>query len=187
MNTESTNPSPEQPTPRTDALRLKDGQSLNWNEVIEDRKKLFDSHEQLERELAEAQVNYDRLKLQCLAEAKANHDAQEELLTFKQPIADEEVRKAVEQFEHQLTHSERQLLKYTVVETEAAQTLLRRVRQSEGMREEINSLTVRLQTECDHDWKIRDNSFSHEYGTEIIVLDECQKCGMTKPRERDDE
>ncbi len=37
--------------------------------------------------------------------------------------------------------------------------------------------------ECDHDWKTIDASFDHEFGTERIFYDECQKCGATKTTE----
>ena len=33
---------------------------------------------------------------------------------------------------------------------------------------------------CDHDWHEQDDSFSHEFGTELIVYDLCEKCGATK-------
>lgn len=36
------------------------------------------------------------------------------------------------------------------------------------------------QKECDHEWKTHDDSFSHEFGTEIIVYDECEKCGLRR-------
>ncbi len=39
---------------------------------------------------------------------------------------------------------------------------------------------------CDHDWRIQDESFSHEFGTEVIVCWACEKCGATKPaKDRD--
>lgn len=34
---------------------------------------------------------------------------------------------------------------------------------------------------CDHDWQIRDDSFDHEFGTEVVVCWECEKCGEQKP------
>lgn len=37
--------------------------------------------------------------------------------------------------------------------------------------------------ECDHDWKVRDESFSHEFGTEIVVFEECELCGATRDYE----
>lgn len=40
---------------------------------------------------------------------------------------------------------------------------------------------------CDHEWKHRDDSFSHEYGTEVIVYEECQTCGTRRPYEGCDE
>jgi hypothetical protein len=36
------------------------------------------------------------------------------------------------------------------------------------------------QVTCDHDWHVQDDSFGHEFGTEIIVYDLCEKCGATK-------
>ena len=33
------------------------------------------------------------------------------------------------------------------------------------------------QEPCDHEWKTIDESFSHEFGTEMIFREECQKCG----------
>jgi hypothetical protein len=40
---------------------------------------------------------------------------------------------------------------------------------------------------CDHEWRIRDDSFGHEFGTEIVVCWECDKCGEQKPySSRDD-
>lgn len=40
--------------------------------------------------------------------------------------------------------------------------------------------------ECDHDWQFIDDSFSHEYGTEIVVYWQCSKCDKTKNVEPDD-
>lgn len=34
---------------------------------------------------------------------------------------------------------------------------------------------------CDHDWRLQDDSFDHEFGTEIIRYWLCEKCGETKP------
>lgn len=36
------------------------------------------------------------------------------------------------------------------------------------------------QEPCDHEWKFIDDSFDHEFGTEQIYYDECQKCGETR-------
>lgn len=44
--------------------------------------------------------------------------------------------------------------------------------------EKINGLEK--QAVCDHDWHEQDDSFGHEFGTEIIVYDLCEKCGATK-------
>lgn len=40
--------------------------------------------------------------------------------------------------------------------------------------------------ECDHYWKARDESFSHEFGTEIVVYFECEHCGATREYEDSD-
>ena len=37
---------------------------------------------------------------------------------------------------------------------------------------------------CDHVWHTVDDSFDHEFGTEVIVYDECELCGKTRPHER---
>jgi hypothetical protein len=34
---------------------------------------------------------------------------------------------------------------------------------------------------CNHDWRIRYNSFDHEGGIEVVVCWECGKCGLEKP------
>lgn len=31
-------------------------------------------------------------------------------------------------------------------------------------------------SKCDHDWKLVDDSFDHEYGTEQIVFYRCELC-----------
>jgi hypothetical protein len=35
--------------------------------------------------------------------------------------------------------------------------------------------------DCDHDWHFQDDSFDHEFGTEVIHYWLCEKCGVTKP------
>ena len=40
-------------------------------------------------------------------------------------------------------------------------------------------------TDCDHEWKLIDDSFDHEYGTEQIVFYRCQLCDAE--HEYDDE
>jgi hypothetical protein len=37
---------------------------------------------------------------------------------------------------------------------------------------------------CDHDFKEEDHSFDHEFGTEKVIFDQCQKCEETKPSEQ---
>lgn len=37
------------------------------------------------------------------------------------------------------------------------------------------------QSECDHTWEFRDESFDHEFGCERVHFWECSKCGATKP------
>ncbi len=39
--------------------------------------------------------------------------------------------------------------------------------------------------ECDHDWKVVDESFDHEFGTEKVVYELCEKCGATHEHEED--
>ena len=39
----------------------------------------------------------------------------------------------------------------------------------------------------DHEWKFVDDSFDHEYGTQIEVYYECKCCKATKDYEGDDE
>lgn len=36
---------------------------------------------------------------------------------------------------------------------------------------------------CDHEWETQNDSFSHEFGTEIIVYDRCVLCGAEKEYE----
>jgi hypothetical protein len=41
----------------------------------------------------------------------------------------------------------------------------------------------------DHEWELVDDSFDHEFGTEIIRYFRCERCGETKeigPRDLDD-
>lgn len=40
-----------------------------------------------------------------------------------------------------------------------------------------------LDVECDHDWKVVDDSFDHEYGTERIVFERCELCGAQREHE----
>lgn len=48
------------------------------------------------------------------------------------------------------------------------------------LRAEIVDLTDRLQAECNHDWEFCDDSFDHEFGTEVVRYDRCDKCGKTR-------
>lgn len=34
---------------------------------------------------------------------------------------------------------------------------------------------------CDHEWVFQDDSFDHEFGTEVIRYWQCEKCGASKP------
>lgn len=34
-----------------------------------------------------------------------------------------------------------------------------------------------LPDDCQHEWEVQDESFDHEFGTEVAVFAECQKCG----------
>lgn len=40
--------------------------------------------------------------------------------------------------------------------------------------------TTKEQAFCDHNWKTVDDSFSHEFGTEIIVFERCEKCDLER-------
>lgn len=37
------------------------------------------------------------------------------------------------------------------------------------------------QRDCDHEWEVRDDSFDHEFGTEVIIYEKCVKCELTRP------
>jgi len=39
---------------------------------------------------------------------------------------------------------------------------------------------------CEHDWSMQDESFDHEFGTEVVHYFECELCGVTKPLEPGD-
>jgi len=39
----------------------------------------------------------------------------------------------------------------------------------------------RPREQCDHQWEIIDHSFDHEYGTEQIVVQQCDVCGEERP------
>ena len=39
---------------------------------------------------------------------------------------------------------------------------------------------------CEHDWRLVDASFDHEYGCEQVVYDECAKCDQVRPHEHYD-
>jgi hypothetical protein len=39
------------------------------------------------------------------------------------------------------------------------------------------------QSTCDHDWKVIDDSFDHEFGTERVVFERCEKCDAEQPHE----
>jgi hypothetical protein len=34
---------------------------------------------------------------------------------------------------------------------------------------------------CSHDWALADDSFDHEFGTEVILFWACENCSLTKP------
>lgn len=36
---------------------------------------------------------------------------------------------------------------------------------------------------CEHDWEKQDDSFDHEFGTEVIVYERCTHCGATQDHE----
>lgn len=37
-----------------------------------------------------------------------------------------------------------------------------------------------MEEECDHEWEWFDESFDHEYGTEVCAYWECSLCGAEK-------
>ena len=37
-----------------------------------------------------------------------------------------------------------------------------------------------LTATCDHDWRMQDDSFDHEFGCEVIRYWLCEKCGAVK-------
>jgi hypothetical protein len=39
------------------------------------------------------------------------------------------------------------------------------------------------QATCDHEWETVDESFDHEFGTEIVVYDMCKVCEAVTPYE----
>lgn len=47
------------------------------------------------------------------------------------------------------------------------------------------------QSECKrhygHDFEVQDDSFDHEFGTEVIVYYLCQECGKTEPFDYNDD
>lgn len=54
------------------------------------------------------------------------------------------------------------------------------------LRKELETLTTDFQAVCPHeDWEKVDNSFSHEFGTQVIRFEQCTVCG--KHRDWDDE
>jgi len=36
---------------------------------------------------------------------------------------------------------------------------------------------------CDHEWHLVDDSFDHEFGTKIVVYEECELCGERREPE----
>jgi hypothetical protein len=43
---------------------------------------------------------------------------------------------------------------------------------------------------CEHTWEVIDDTFSHEFGTEVVVFECCELCGETRDfddsRDRED-
>jgi len=37
--------------------------------------------------------------------------------------------------------------------------------------------------DCDHEWRLEDNSFDHELGVEVIHVWICEKCGEVTTKE----
>lgn len=54
---------------------------------------------------------------------------------------------------------------------------VRVVDERDALRKEIAEVTAAFQKECDHDFEKVDDSFSHEFGTEVIRYLRCEKCG----------
>lgn len=52
--------------------------------------------------------------------------------------------------------------------------------ENQALQRENAKLLADLQAACDHEWEPVDDSFSHEFGTEIIRYMLCEKCGLTK-------
>jgi len=40
-----------------------------------------------------------------------------------------------------------------------------------------------VRSKCEHEWGVVDDSFDHEYGTEKIVFERCQKCDAEQKHE----
>lgn len=81
------------------------------------------------------------------------------------------------------------------VHAEFARTLERELANTQ---KELESVRLEFQAACDHDWEKVDASFSHEFGTEVIHYQQCEKCGKraewddiehddSDPPERDDD
>lgn len=55
-----------------------------------------------------------------------------------------------------------------------------------AVRSELVDATSRLteiESACDHDWEKHDDSFDHEYGTEVIRYEQCRRCFKIKSEE----
>lgn len=42
-----------------------------------------------------------------------------------------------------------------------------------------------MSQECDHEWKLIDDSFDHEFGTETILYERCERCDEEREYEPD--
>lgn len=52
--------------------------------------------------------------------------------------------------------------------------------------EMIDEAKTHTPDDCDHDWELQDDSFDHEYGTELVHYWRCIKCEATKDMEPGD-
>lgn len=50
----------------------------------------------------------------------------------------------------------------------------------DALRKELAALTIEFQSVCDHEFVTEDHSFSHDRGTERIIVCRCEKCGLDK-------
>lgn len=66
---------------------------------------------------------------------------------------------------------------------ESRELCVRLTQERDEARKERDDFQAELQKVCDHDWTHIDDSFDHEFGTEQVHSNFCEKCGATKPYE----